>query len=250
MGAKSLGAPSLDADPEDADWNTEIGVVDEDTQMDFGRRELTPHPANKLVKVSNKMLRQIPSAEALVISRLAYKFAVTWEKAALTGSGAGQPLGVFTASALGISTGQDVSADNGTTAPTFDGLINAKYALKGQYWARARWLAHRDFYKVVAKLKDGEGQYLWQPSLVAGQPDRLLNVPAFMSEFAPNTFTTGLYVGIIGDFSNYWIADSLAFQVQRLVELYAANRQTGFIGEMEGDGMPVLEEAFVRVKLG
>ena len=247
--AGSLGAPSLDADPEDSDWTTEIGAVDEDTQMDFGRRELTPHPANKLVKVSNKMLRNVPMAENLVIDRLGYKHALTWEKAALTGSGAGQPLGVFTASGLGISTGRDVSTDNTSTAVTVDGLINAKYTLKGQYWPRARWLAHRDFYKMVAKLKDGNGQYLWQPSVQAGQPDKLLNVPAFMSEYAPNTFTTGLYVGIIGDFSLYWIADSLNFQIQRLVELYAANRQTGFIGEFEGDGMPVLEEAFVRVAL-
>lgn len=249
-GAKSLGAPSLDADPEDGDWTTEIAAVDEDTQMDFGRRELTPHPANKLIKVSNKMLRSVPSAEGLVIDRLGYKMAVTWEKAGLTGSGAGQPLGVFTASALGISTGRDVSADNTTTAVTVDGLINAKYALKGQYWNRARWLGHRDLWKMVAKLKDAvDGQYLWQPSVQAGQPDRLLNLPVFTSEFAPNTFTASQYVGILGDFSHYWIADSLALQVQRLVELYAGNRQTGFIGEFEGDGMPVLEEAFVRVQL-
>ena len=39
-------------------------------------------------------------------------------------------------------------------------------------------------------------------------------------------------------------------QVQRLVELYAETNQTGMIGRMESDGMPVLAEAFVRVQLG
>ena len=70
-----------------------------------------------------------------------------------------------------------------------------------------------------------------------------------MSEYAPNTFTTGLYVGLLGDFSHYWIADALEMTVQRLVELYAGTNQTGFIGRLETDGAPVLEEAFARVKL-
>jgi HK97 family phage major capsid protein len=83
----------------------------------------------------------------------------------------------------------------------------------------------------------------------AGEPDRILNLPVAMSENAPNTMTTGLYVGMLGDFSHYWIADALDMQVQRLTELYAETNQTGFIGRMESDGMPVLAEAFVRVKL-
>ncbi len=247
--AETLGAPSLDSDPADADWTTELATGSEDSSMGFGRRSLTPQPMAKRIKLSNKLLMKVPSSEQLAIERLAYKYAITWEKAGLTGSGAGQPLGVFTASALGISTGRDVSTDNTTTAVTMDGLINAKYSLKPQYLPRAKWLGHRDLWKMVAKLKDGSGQYLWQPSVVQGQPDRLLNVPAYSSEYAPNTFTTGLYVGIIGDFSQYWIADSMAMTIQRLDQLYAETNQVGLIGRMESDGMPVLEEAFARVKL-
>ena len=70
-----------------------------------------------------------------------------------------------------------------------------------------------------------------------------------MSEFAPNTLTTGLYVGLLGDFSNYWIADAMDMQVQVLKELYAETNQTGYIGRLETDGMPVLAEAFARVTL-
>ena len=70
-----------------------------------------------------------------------------------------------------------------------------------------------------------------------------------MSEYAPNTFTSALYVGIIGDFSNYWIADAIDLEIQRLVELYAETNQTGIIGRASADGAPVLEEAFVRVAL-
>jgi HK97 family phage major capsid protein len=248
--AASMGSPYLAADPADADWTAEIATGSEDSTMSFGKRELHPHPLAKRIKVSNKLLRQSPRADGLVQSRLAYKFGISQEKGFMTGSGANQPLGIFTASANGISTSRDVSTGNAATAPTFDGLISAKFGLKGQYWNKAEWLFHRDVLAVVAKLKDGEGQYLWRESVRAGEPDRLLNLPVMMSEYAPNTLTTGLYVGALGDYSNYWIADALDMQVQRLVELYAETNQTGFIGRLESDGMPVLEEAFVRVKLG
>jgi HK97 family phage major capsid protein len=247
--AESLGVPSLDADPADADWTTELATGSEDSTMAFGRRQLTPHPVAKRIKISNKLLNKVPDSEGLVRDRLAYKFGITFEKACLTGSGANQPLGVFTASALGISTARDVSTDNTTTEMSLDGLTNAKFALKGQYWPRARWLFHRDGVKQIAKIKDGNGQYIWRESVREGEPDRLLNLPVAMSEYAPNTFTTGLYVGIVGDFGNYWIADSMAMSLQRLVELYAETNQVGLIGRLESDGMPVLEEAFVRVKL-
>ena len=249
-GAESLGVPTRDGDVDDADWTAEIGSVTEDTGLNYGKRELWPHLASKLVKVSMKLLRiSAISAEQEVMERLRYKFGITHEKGFLTGSGAQQPLGVFTASNDGISTSRDVSTGNSTTAPTFDGLIEAKFSLKGQYWNRAWWVFHRDVLKIIAKLKDGEGQYLWRQSVRSGEPDRILDRPIAMSEYAPNTLTTGLYVGILGDFKSYWIVDFLGFQVQRLNEKYADTNQIGFIGRMESDGMPVLEEAFARVTL-
>jgi HK97 family phage major capsid protein len=247
--AQSLGMPYLANDPDDADWTSELGTGNPDNTMSFGKRELFPHPLAKRIKISNKLLRLNPDVEQLAIDRLAYKFAVSFEKAALTGAGANKPLGVFVASTDGISTGRDVSTDNTTTAFTADGLKNAKYALKATYWPRAKWMFHRDAVKMLAKLKDAENRYLWQSSVQLGQPDMLEGIPLFTSEYAPNTFTTGLYVGILGDFSYYHTADALDFGIQRLNELYAETNQTGFIGRLETDGMPVLEEAFVRVKL-
>lgn len=246
----SLGAPELESDPEDATWQSEINTVNEDTQMDFAKRELHPHASAKRILVSNKMLNtssfDIPG---LIRDRLRHKFGVTEEKAFLTGSGNLRPLGVFTASNQGISTSRDVSSGNEATEITADGLINAKYNLKAQYQNSARWIFHRDAVKQIRKLKDGDGQYLWRAGITADRPDTILEQPFFMSEFAPNTFTSGNYVGIIGDFSFYWIVTALMMTVQRLDELYAEDRQTGFIGDMEVDGMPVLEEAFARVQL-
>lgn len=245
-----MGAPSLDADPADATWTGEITAASEDSTMSFGKRELKPHPLKKLIKVSNKLLRLTPDAESLVRERLGYKIGRVQENAFLNGTGSGQPLGVFTASDLGVSTSRDVSTSNEATEIAADNLIECKYKLKGQYWPKAQWVGHRDWVKRVFKLKDSEGQYLWQAGLQAGQPDRLLNFPVNMSELAPSTFTASQYVAVLGDFSQYWIADVLSMLVQRLDELYAATSQTGFIVETHCDGMPVLAEAFVRSKMG
>lgn len=249
--ADSLGVPTLENDPADADWTTELATGNEDGTMSFGRRELHPHPLAKRIKISRKLLMKVPNVENFTVGRLAYKFGITQEKAFLTGSGAGQPLGIFTASSDGVPTSRDVSTGNTTTAVTFDGLTEAKYSLKQQYWARAQWLGHRDFYKMVAKLKDGDGQYLWRESTRVGEPDRLLGQPAMMSEYAPNTFTTGLYVAAFFDPSQYWIADSMMLEMQRLVELYAETNQVGLIGRLDCDGAPVSPggEAFARVTL-
>jgi len=248
--AESLGIPSIETDIADASWTSELAIGTEDSSMRFGKRELSPKPLAKYIKVSNKLLRAAAiDVEALVLNRLAYKAALAKENAYINGTGTGQPLGVMVASNDGISTARDISTGNTITAFTADGLINAKYGLKAQYRSRAKWLFHTDSLKALAKLKDGDGQYIWQPGLTMGQPDRLLALPLGESELMPHTFTTGLYVGVLGDWPFYWAVEALSVTIQRLVELYALTNQTAFVMRTEEDAMPVLEEAFVRVTL-
>jgi HK97 family phage major capsid protein len=250
-GAQSMGVPSIDTDVDDADWTTELTTGTDDAGLKFGKRELQPWPVVKRTRVSRKLLNRAKNAEEIVNGRLAFKLLLTFEKAYLTGNSSHRPLGVFTASASGISTARDVSTGNTTTSIGADGLINALYSLKEGYLRSPslRWIFHRDAVKQTRLLKDGSGQYVWQPGLGAGQPDTILGVPVMMSEYAPNTFTTGLYVGLIGDLSYYYIADAAGYGIQRLNELYAETSQVGFIARMESDGAPTLEEAFARVKL-
>lgn len=249
---ESLGVPTLDTDLNDADWTSEIATGSQDDAMRFGKRELRPHPLAKRLKVSRTLLRRASlDPEGIVRDRLAYKFAVTQEKAFMTGDGNQKPLGLFTASAQGISTGRDVNINHTGGVlddAAADDLINAKYTLKPQYWRQARWLFHRDLIKNIRKLKDLNDQYLWLPGLAGDRPDTILDVPYVVSEFAPNTISDNSYVGMIGDFSFYWIVDALDLEIQRLAELYAETNQIGFIGRQEVDGMPVLEEPFVRLK--
>lgn len=253
----SLGRVSLDNDADDADWTTELATGNEETGLAFGKRELTPHPMAKLIKLSNKLLRQsFTNVEALAVQRIAYKVGLTEEKAFLTGNGVQKPLGVYVASTDGIPTSRDIATGNTSTAITFEGIINAKYALKSGYLKNARWLFGRTGVKQVALIREdsgagaGTGAFLWQPSQQLGEPDRIHGIPVMMSEYNPSTFTSGQYVGMLADWSFYHIADALDMQIQRLGELFALTNQTGLVIRKETDGMPVLSEAFVRVKLG
>lgn len=250
--AVSLGVPTRETGLADSEWTSELGAPTEDTGITFGKRELNPHPLTKEVKVSRTLLRlgTVADPETIVREEFARVFGETEERAFCTGSGSGQPLGVFTASADGIPTGRDVSTGNTTALIKPDGLKAAKYHIKPGYWPRLQWVFPIDAIEQIDKEKDGQGQYMLNPDLRAGGPvDRLIGFPVNVSDFAPSVFTTGLYVGILGDFSRYWIADALDMTIQALLELYARNNQVGFIGRAEVDGMPVRAEAFARVKL-
>jgi HK97 family phage major capsid protein len=254
--AKKLGIRKMTVDMSDANWTTEVVAVTEDTTMAFDRRDLEPQLCSKLAKASIRTLLLSSDAESIINNELAYKFGVTEEKAFLTGSGTGQPLGIFIANANGITAARDVAAATATTF-TADNLIDMKYSLKQGYQQdpATAWVVSRTFVKLARKLKvatttgGNDLEYIWQPGITGGAPDRILDIPYYMSEYAPATFTTGLYVAVLGCFRFYRIAQVAEMMIQRLVELYAGTNEVGFIGRRWVDGSPILEEAFARLKL-
>lgn len=254
--AESLGVPAMDSDLADATWTSELGTGSEDSQEPFGSRELKPSPLAKRIKVSRKLIRQSTiDLDALIRERLGVKFGYAEEAGYLTGTGVNQPLGVYTVSNDGIGTGRDVTAANASSFAG-DDFINTKYKLKAAYWPNARWLLHRDVLKAVRKLKDSQNNYIWSPGLgpggglAQGMPATLVDSPYDISELAPSTISTGQYTGIIGDWKRgYWIAEALNLEIQVITELYAETNQIGYIGRREVDGMPVMAEAFARLKM-
>ena len=247
--AQSLGVPTLDSDPGSysLDWTAEIGQAAEDTEMDFQARDLHPHHLKRLVKVSNRLMR-MSNVSDLVTDRLAYVFSIVEEFNFLQGHGSNRPLGIFQVSNI-IGTDRDCPTDNTATAIKADNLIECEGMLKEAYRANARWVFSRAALKRIRKLKDGEGNFLWTQGF-QGSPSTILDYPYHISEYCPATFEANQYVGALADWSHYFIADSLDMRVQILRELYARTSQTGFMAELEADGMPVLDEAFVRVTMG
>lgn len=258
-GADSLGIRKRTARASTFNWSPELVVSDEDTSLKYGKRVLTPHHMTGMIKLSRDLLRRsIIPVEGEVRGELARDAGEVMEDAYLTGTGDQQPLGVFTASTDGISTSRDVVTGS-TTDFTADGILNAKYSLKGQYRrgerGSLRWLMSRTGINKVALLKDSNNQYLFRVGVGFaadnGMPeDRLLEIPVDESERAPSTFTDGNYVALLANWRYYEIADALDMEIQVLLEKYADTNQVGYIGRLKTDGMPTLEEAFVRMKCG
>ena len=255
--AQSMGCPTLDNSGSDPDKCIELYFGDEDTDMAFGGRELTPHDFAKYVKISKKLVRVVPNVESLVRERMAYKFSTVMENKYCNGSLNNEPLGVFTESDLGISDSQDFDCASGSVTDwSADDLIDFVHTLKMQYWGAAKILVHRNFMNITRKIVGSVGgEYLW-PAYGTGLEKnivfQLLGFPLIISDYAPSTYNGAgddVYAAIIGDFSFYWIADGLNMSIEVLKELGAATNQNYYVGRLESDGMPVLEEAFVRMKL-
>jgi HK97 family phage major capsid protein len=242
----SLDAPALDNDPADPEWTSEIKSGSDDSTMDFGKRSLHPHPLARRIKFSKKLPRVSPlSIENIINDRLAYKFAVVEENNYLNGDGVNKPLGMLVDSEFGIDSSRDIT----TAAASIkaDDLIDVEALLKQQYRTGAAWIMGREAQKRIRRLKDGSGQYIWMNGL--GQtPNTILGYPVYISEYMPS-YTSGNFIAILADYSNYWIAESLRMTVQIVTELYAETNQNAAFGRAEIDGMPILAEAFARLKL-
>ena len=80
-----------------------------------------------------------------------------------------------------------------------DALINTLYSLKTSYLSNATWLMNRSTLAEIRKMKDGQGNYLWQPSFQAGQPDNLLGYSLRVDAKMPNLGANNCPVAF-GDF--------------------------------------------------
>lgn len=250
--ANGLGFPTLENDVDDFQMVTEIKTAPEDNSLSFGKREFKPHPSSKLIKISDAMLRADGmNPEAIVMDRAAYKYSILKENKAMLGTGNQEPLGLFVASPKGIDTDRDITLQYSNDFMA-DDIVNIKYNEKAQYMnsKTSGWLFNRTAVAKLAKVKDGQGNWLFEMTDKIGEMDQLKGSKLYMSEYVPNTFTAGQYVGMFGDFSWYWMVQSLSLRVKRLNELFAASRQVGFLFDTEFDGMPVLSEAFTRIKTG
>lgn len=246
--AAGIGVPYEAADADDAAWTTEVppSITDE-SSLAYAKRELGAHALVKLVTITDKALKTNAfNLESIIGDKIRYKMQAALENGIINGSGEGQPLGLFTASANGIPVSADFKAASGT-ALAADDIIKAKRCLKSAYRSRASWLFHPDTVTKLLLLKDKNDQYLWRSGLTVSDPDILDGAPVIESDFVPNTMTTGLYVGMFADFSRYWMTMVDSIAITRLTEKYYPS--VGFSALAYADGQPVMAEAFTRIKM-
>jgi HK97 family phage major capsid protein len=221
-----------------ANWIDEEGPY-EDSDDTFSQITIGAHKLGTTIKVSEELLRDsVFKLEDYISREFARRIGAREEESFFTGDGNGKPLGVL-AEAGGAEVGVTAAS---ATAITADELMDLFHSLKTPYRKNAVWVMNDSTIKAVRKLKDNNGQYLWQASLTAGAPNTLLGRPVYTSAYMP-TIAAGAKSVAFGDFKYYWIADRQGRTFKRLNELYAKNGQVGFIGSQRVDGKLTLTEA-------
>lgn len=219
-------------------WIDEGGPYIESDE-EFGQVTLSAYKLGTLMKVTEELLNDsVFNLERYIANEFARRIGAAEEEAFLTGNGSGKPTGIFAATG-GATVG--VTAASSTTI-TMDEVMDLFYSLKAPYRRNAVFVTNDATVKVIRKLKDGNGQYLWQPSVTAGTPDTLLNRPVYTSAYTPTLAASAKTIAF-GDFSYYWIADRQVRTFKRLNELYAANGYVGFMASQRVDGKLILAEA-------
>ena len=228
-----------------AQWTLENAAYTESNPT-FDQKTVDSFKLTDLVKVSVELLQDSYfDLEAYIVQEFARAFGAAEEEAFCIGTGTGQPTGIFNA-----TNGGHVGVTAGSaTAITLDNLLDLIYALKAPYRKNAKFLMKDTTVSAIRKLKDNNGAYLWQPSVQADQPDKLLGYALYTSPYVPEPAAGALPIAF-GDFHNYWIADRTGRTVQKLIELYAGNGQVGFIATERVDGKIILPEGIQLMKMG
>lgn len=241
-GAKSILLPKRTGQFA-AVWVAEQGTRAETTGLNWGMLEIFTHEMYALIDISEQNLEDSAFNLASEINfEATEQFAVAEGAAFVSGTGIGKPEGFMVNS--GVS-----SVNSGSAALiTADSLFTAKHTLKTAYTRSANWVLNRTTLGAVRKLKDGNGDYLWQSGLASGKPNTLdgdpyVEVPDMPSEGA-NTYPIAY-----GDFQRaYTLVDRVAMSMLRDPYTQATSGNIRFLFRRRLGGMVTQPEAIVKIK--
>jgi HK97 family phage major capsid protein len=220
---------------------SEIGTRSETTGLAFGLEKIPADEMYALVKVSKQNLEDSAfPLESFITSEAAEQFGVKEGTESIAGIGAsGQMEGILVNGSVTGYTG--VTTDHVILA---DDMKRTFYLLKDVYAKNATWIWRRSSTLAISLLKDTvSGNYLWRYGLTDSDPATVLGRPYVECPDMPAEATAAKAVAV-GDFKKaYVIVDRLGMETQRLVELYAANGEVGFLFRRRVGGQVVLPEA-------
>ena len=220
--------------------------VEEGGELTFGeatfdQKLLDAHKLHVAIKITEELLADNAfQLEDHILTQFGKAIANAEEDAFLNGDGEGKPTGVFKDAQVGVTIDTvDIVADD---------VIDLIYKLKRPYRKNAVFITNDSTLAVLRKLKDENGNYLWQPSLQEKEPDRILGYAIRTSQFAPK-LAAGKAALAFGDFSYYNIGDRGQRTLQVLKELFAGNGMVGYVMKERVDGLLILPEAVQVLKV-
>lgn len=203
-------------------WVGETAARPETSTPEFGSQTFTPGELYANPAATQQMLDDAEvNLEAWLANEVESEFAYQEGIAFVSGNGTNKPNGFLTyvtgaanaaANPLGAIA---LTSAASTTAVTTDELIDLTLALPGALSQNARFVLNRNSIGKIRKLKNSDGDYVWQPSLQAGQPAQLLSYPVTEMAAMPNTAANAVPIAF-GDFRRgYLIVDRAGVRVLR-----------------------------------
>ena len=220
-----------------ASWIDEEAAFPESDDT-FGMLSIGAFKLATTIKVSDELLHDsVFDVASYIAKEFARRIGAAEEEAFFTGNGTGRPTGILNATG-----GAEAGVTSAGASISFDDVIDLYYSLRSPYRRNAVFMMNDSTVRALRKLKNGSGDYLWQPSITVGTPDTIMNRPVYTSSYMP-TVASGAKSILFGDLSYYWIADREGRTFQRLNELYAPTGQVGFLSFERVDGKLILPEA-------
>jgi len=203
------------------------------TNQTYGTVLIQAHKCGGEVIVSEELLQDSgTSVEVEINEGAALAFGELESTAFGSGTGVGQPMGLWNTTAVSGVNIQGITGDASATAKYVpDDFVNLFHKLGVPYRANATWLMHDDGVKLARKIVtgiSGDKTYIWQPGLTAGSPDTILGRPVVVSKGATAPAVSAKSI-LFGNLRAYRIQDRLGMSMKRLNELHALAGQIGFL---------------------
>jgi HK97 family phage major capsid protein len=221
----------------------ELGTRTETTGLQYGLKEIPTHEYYAMVDISNQDLEDSAfDLEAELNAEFTEQFGVAEGADFINHTGVGGPEGfMFCPNITVVNSGvaANISAD---------ALINLYYGLKTPYANVGTWTMNRATLKAIRTLKDGNGNYIWQPGLALNRPNTILERPYLEMVDMPD-IGADTYPVAFGDFRRgYLIVDRLEMSVQRDPFTQAASGAVRFHARKRIGGQVILTEAIQKLK--
>lgn len=213
--------------------NENTQVTGSDGDLVFGNKQLDAYKyASGAILVSDELMQDSAfNIEAIVRDAMATRFGRKVNNDLTVGDGNGDPNGIVTAS----SKGYDATLADGIS---LDDLLELQHSVDPAYRMdpSVAWMFNDTTLKKLRKIKDLDGNYIWQPADArTGAPASLFNYRYAINQAMPNVADSQKSV-LFGAMNRYIVRRVQEISIRRLVERYADYGQVGFIGFARFDG--------------
>lgn len=223
----------------DAAWKAEgtDGTPADDTVTEVS---LLGYELIKLVEISAAAEAMTISAfEQYIVAEISRKMSIAIENAILNGAGAGsnEPTGIFTGVTFGAGNSKTY------TTLSYDDIVDITVLLPTMYHQGAEFVCSRTFaLGKIRKIKDTNGNPIFVPSTVAGQPPTILGYPVTIDDYMPDDDTL-----LFGDLSYYRMNFAKAIEISSDRSVGFKSGKITYRGLAVADGKPILDEAFCKL---